>query len=239
MNTVNVTLNFMGGSVDKEFAEKIKSGDVDDADSHSCTLAETVLGLPLNSVPDEVLDRYAKLSTKELYVPFLPHTEKIFERLLLPFKSAKRCFCLGEFLAAIELCAHIAEMLAQLVWEMESIFNDEEEMVDELEKSYFGSRFEKLGQERRVRILRASRRISHSQADAFTELRTTRRKYFHLWSESVAEAEQDAEKCFVNANTLIQEILQISISNEEPGKVSVNPRLSRYLERVRAQDEQR
>ena len=128
-------------------------------------------------------------------------------------------------------------MLAQLVWEMESIFNDEAERIDELEKAYFGSRFEKLGQERRVQILQASRRISQAQVDAFTELRTTRRKYFHLWSESVAEAEQDAEKCFVNVNTLVQEILQIGISEEEAGKVVVNPRLSRYLERVHAQDE--
>lgn len=237
LDTVNVTLNFMGAPVAEGFVKAVKNGDIDPKTSLDYILAESVLGLPVNSLPEEVIERYSSVSTKELYVPFLPHTEKIFGRLLLPFKSAKRCYCLGEFLATIELCAHIGEMLAQLVWDMESIFKAEKDREDELEKAFFGSSFEKLGQERRVRILYSSHRVTEEQRNSFDELRTTRRKYFHLWNEPVEHVEKDAKKCFENANSLIHGILQINISEIEPGKLVVNPRLSQYLDRVHAENE--
>lgn len=233
MNTVNVTLNFMGAPVDRDFVEKLKDPEADPDIPHHFAIAESVLGLPPNILPDEVLERYARLSTRELYVPFLPHTDKIFERLLLPFKSAKKCFCFGEFLATIELCAHVGEMLAQLVWGMDSPFKDNDGRVDELEKAFFGSRFERLTQERRVTILQASRRITQGQRERFTDLRTTRRKYFHLWSEPVSEVEKDSERCFGSVCRLVKEILQIDISEDTPGKVAVDPRLSRYLDQMR------
>jgi hypothetical protein len=103
-----------------------------------------------------------------------------------------------------------------------------------IEVALFGSRFEKLSQDRRLKILSATRRISPVQLAAFDLLRTVRRKYFHLWSEPVQAVERDAKECFIRLSYLVQEIMQISISQDEPGKVVVNPELSRYLDRMHA-----
>ncbi len=226
----------MGVPVSDAFAQQVTDGEVSSENSTEYVLAESFLELPLDSLPRDVLERYTSLSHKDLYLPFLPHTDKFFERLLIPFKSAKRCFCLGEYLASIELCAHVGEMLAQLVWEMEPLAKDPNAQSEELEIAFFGSRFEKLGQERRIRILSATNRISQIQNKEFTLLRTTRRKYFHLWSESTEGIEKDARECFVQVNSLVKSILQISISPNEPGKVVVNPVLSRYLDRMKKRD---
>ncbi|MCP5198489.1 MAG: hypothetical protein H6977_00665 [Gammaproteobacteria bacterium] len=231
--TVQVTLNFMGVPVRSDFPRRVHTGEIDPGRSHEYALAESFFELPLTALSIEVLERYAELSTPELYLPFLPHTEKLFERLLAPFKSAKRCYCLGEFLAAIELCAHVAEMLAQLVWEMEPLSKNPEERSEEVERAFFGRTFEKLGQEHRIRILAVTKRVPEDHVEAFTYLRTTRRKYFHLWDENIDEIQNDALAAFKSVNSLVQGILQISVSSEEPGKVVVNPTLSRYLDRVR------
>lgn len=230
--TVEVTLNFMGSPVPDDFARRILDGEYTAEKSTEYVLAESFLGLPLRFLPQEILARYAELSDKSLYLPFLPLTDKLFERLLMPFRSAKRCYCFGEYLGSIELCAHVAEMLAQLVWEMEPLTRDPDERSAELEIAFFGSRFEKLGQERRVRILTAANRITSDQSAAFTYIRTTRRKYFHLWSHSTEGMDGEAKACFGRLSFLVSTILQISISSTEPGKVVVNPALSRYLDRM-------
>lgn len=153
--------------------------------------------------------------------------------MLSPFKSAKRCYCLGEYLAAIELCAHVGEMLAQLLWAMSPITHNQEPVTTDFEKAMWGSTFEKLGQDRRVKVLEAFTALKTDHVEIFNFLRTTRRKYFHLWSESTEDIQEDAKNCFIRLTKLVKEILQMDISPTEPGKITVNPMLSAYLERTK------
>jgi len=106
-----------------------------------------VLDLSPETLPRAALERYVEISTADYYIPIFPVTDKMFERLLLPLKSAKRCFSLGEYLATIELCAHVGEMLATLVWQMTQVRLNDKALDEKLESLLFGRPFESQGQD--------------------------------------------------------------------------------------------
>jgi hypothetical protein len=164
-----------------------------------------------------------------MYAPILPHSSKLFERLISPLKSAKRCYCLGEYLATIELSAHVGEMLTQLTWQITPIVHNQSRVTAEFEKGILGREFEKLGQDRRINVLKTFGAISESQANQFDDLRKRRVRFFHLWSTGVEDVQSDARRCYKIALLLTQEILQIGISPHEPGRVTINPLLSAFL----------
>ncbi len=160
----------------------------------------------------------------------MPHSSKLFERLISPLKSAKRSYCFGEYLATIELSAHVGEMLSQLAWKMTPVTHNQKRMTDEFEKNVFGRSFEKLGQDRRLKILRAFGAISEHQYNDFTKIKNERRIYFHLWSKCTENIKMDSLSSYKGALRLIRDILQVGISQQEPGKVTVNPLSVKYLE---------
>ena len=77
--------------------------------------------IPPEDIRRETLERYAKMSSRELYVPFtLAKPEIIEQRIIAPLESAKRFACIGEYLGSIALSGLVGEMLAVFIWEMES-----------------------------------------------------------------------------------------------------------------------
>jgi hypothetical protein len=54
-------------------------------------------------------------------------------------------------------------------------------MTDQSERAVFGSEFERLGQERRVRVLSSFSLIDSLAEGRFNTIRETRRGYLHLW----------------------------------------------------------
>ncbi len=227
-NKIQVMFNQLGIPLDRGEIPALLQGKGPVADMKAEHI-ESVIGLPLEHLPGEILERYCDLSTPELYMPILPYSEKLYEKLITPLRSAKRCYCLGEFLAAIELCAHIGEMLAQLVWQITPINHNKGRVTEEFEKGLFGRTFEKLGQERRIEVLRTFGAITSDQARLFDILRVRRRDYFHIWSAATKGSQPDAAGCFGAAFTLTKEVMQIGISPNERGTLVVNPLLSTYL----------
>ncbi|MBW1714025.1 MAG: hypothetical protein JRJ59_12870, partial [Deltaproteobacteria bacterium] len=106
MATMEVMFNYLGRPVCKEYLDRLHDGKDHSVDPEYQTM-ERVLEVPIEHMPREVLERYVEVSGKKFYIGIFPHTDKLFERVLSPLKSAKRLYCLGEYLASIELCAHL------------------------------------------------------------------------------------------------------------------------------------
>jgi hypothetical protein len=225
MATIHVVLNYLGTPVPQEyidllFDEKDHSGDFE------YRMIRHVLELPPEHLPREVLERYVEISSKESYTAIFPHTDKLFERFLVPFKAAKRTYCLGEYLACIELAAHLGEMLALLLWQITPLSLNGKPVDAQMEKSIWGSEFEKMGQEKRINLLKVLGAISNDEEQLLDFLRAIRRKYFHFWNTSTERIREDALESFLKLATLVQLVLRIEYNN---GAVKLNPLLDAYL----------
>lgn len=137
-------------------------------------------GIPANQLNNEILERYVESSTKELYIGIMPHDNDLLENILTPHRSTKKCYCFGEYLATIELCAHIAEMLAILLNLMTPISINKIQMSPKDEKKIFGREFKKLDQVKRLDILNTFQIVSEEQIKYFQEIKEIRRNHFHL-----------------------------------------------------------
>ena len=225
MGTIQVVLNYLGTPVSMEYINCLQDGK-DHSDDFEYRLICHVLELPIEHLPREVLDRYVEISGKETYTAIFPHTDKLFERFLVPLKSAKRTYCLGEYLACIELSAHLGEMLALLLWQITPISFNGKPLDVQTEKSIWGGEFEKMGQEKRIDLLKVFDAISNEDEQMLDFLRVTRRQYFHFWSASTEHIKDDALECFLKITTLVQRVLKIEYEN---GAVKLNPLLDAYL----------
>jgi hypothetical protein len=232
MGSIKVNLNYLGIPLNFDRIDLIQSDKSDQMIDLDRVHLNHFFDLPIKQLPRDILERYCEVSSPDQYNPILPINEKLFERLLSPLKSAKKCFCLKEYTATIELAAHVAEMLAILVWKITPISQNGARITVEFEKGLWGRRFEKLGQEQRVRVLAAFNAISTTQKDLFDSIRTTRRRYFHLWSTSSEKIHSDSLMCFKAASELVKSIFQIEFSETQRGTIKINPLLSDYLRMV-------
>jgi hypothetical protein len=227
--TINVVLNYLGVPVPPEYLDRLFDG-ADHSGDLEYRMIQHVLEVPPQHLPRTVLERYVKVSAAETYTAIFPHTSKLFERFLVPFKSAKRMYCLGEFLACVELSAHLGEMLALLLWQITPVTLNGKPMDAAAEKALWGSEFEKLGQERRINVLQAFSAVSTDDVRDLDYLRATRRKHFHFWSTDTDTLPEDAFQCFLRIAALVRSVLQIEY---DQGSVKLNPLLVAYLEKHR------
>lgn len=227
---INVMLNYLGVPVAKEYLDRLSDG-ADHTGDFEYRMIRHVIDIPPEHAARDVLERYVEVSGRETYTAIFPHTDKLFERFLVPFKSAKRMYCLGEYLACIELSAHLGEMLALLLWQITPITLNGKRMDSALEKALWGSEFEKMGQEKRIDLLRALAAASDEDAQLFDFLRATRRKYFHFWSTGTEKIQGDALQCFLRLSSLVRNVLRIEYEN---GAVKLNPLLESYLAHYKA-----
>jgi hypothetical protein len=232
MSPIKVNLNYLGIPLGREQIDLLQSEQSEQLLEFERMHLDHFFDLPVKHLARDVLERYCEVSDPELYTLILPVSDKLFERLLSPLKSAKKCFCLGEYIATIELAAHVAEMLALLLWQITPVSRDGTRITIEFEKGLWGRRFEKLGQEHRVSVLAAFNAISKRQAELFDKIRKTRVRYFHLWSTSSENIHADSLTCFRNAAELVKEVFQIELSDSKRGAIKINPLLSAYLKTV-------
>lgn len=225
MGSIHVVLNYLGTPIPEEYLDRLLNGK-DHSSDFEYKMILHVLELPPEHLPREVLERYIEVSSKENYSAILPHTDKLFYRFLVPFKSAKRTYCFGEYLACIELCAHLGEMLALLLWQITPVSLNGKLVDARMEKSIWGKEFEKMGQDKRIDLLKVIGAVSNEEEQLLDFLRDTRRKYFHFWSEPTDRIKDDALVCFLKVATLVQKVLKIEYEN---GAVKLNPLLAAYL----------
>ncbi len=134
-------------------------------------------GTPADSA--SLVERYKRISTEPVCLFAAPAEPRILEKLIWPLRHAKASYVVGNNLAVVALCGMISEMVALLLWQLAEANLSGRPMTPEDEAALFGSSFEKLGQERRVRILAVYGIVVPKVVDMFATIRLTRRKYLH------------------------------------------------------------
>jgi hypothetical protein len=185
------------------------------------------------SQPDETvdLDRIAE-RCRELDSPtdrlhFVPLDERVLDKMVWPLRNAKASYMLGNFLSTIALAGMVAEMVAILRWEMgEPQINGAP--VTGFETDLLGTRFEKLGQERRVKVLKALDLCEADDVSAFDEIRRIRKQYLHFWSQDHNQLARDAVAAYRAAVQLVARAIGQDLHD---GRLLLNPTFARYLER--------
>lgn len=175
-----------------------------------------------------LLKRYLEISQEKKRIFVAPAEERILNKLVWPLRHAKASYTVGNYLGTISLCGMVAEMVAILFFEISNFSINNRPMTTEEEKALFGSIYEKLGQHRRVEILSVYNIIDEETKKDFDLIRTTRRKYLHLWSKDHNTLPTDARAVFNSAVSLVVKVIGQDIYN---GMILLNPVLVKYLER--------
>ncbi|MFH1738547.1 MAG: hypothetical protein ABIH23_06030, partial [bacterium] len=173
-----------------------------------------------------VADRYQEVSREELPLYFAPSEEKFLKNIVYPLRHAKGSYIIGNYLGTIALSGLVAEMLTILIYDAFRPTINGQPMDQEKEKALFDRPFEKLGQERRVRILRAYGMIDDCTKKEFDLIRSTRNKYLHLWSADRKNLASDAIKIY---QKVVSIVIKIVGSMGKDGIFHLSPVLLNYL----------
>ena len=157
-----------------------------------------------------------------------PAEPRILEKLVWPLRHAKASYVVGNNLAVVALCGMVSEMVAVLLWQLAEASLNGRSMTAADEAAVFGSSFEKLGQDRRVRVLDSLGLATVEVVKMFDTIRLTRRKYLHLWSQDHEQLPSDAVACFHAAIGLVVNAIGQDLKD---GAIVLNPRLVKYLQR--------
>ncbi len=176
----------------------------------------------------DLVARYKKISVEDPRLFAAPAEPHLLERLIWPLRHAKGSFLLGNLLGTISLCGMVGEMAAILIFDLSGVRLNEKVMDVVAQKQLFGSSFEKLGQERRIEVLRAYGMVDVAVADALDTIRVKRRRYLHLWSADHATLENDAIECYKAAVFVVVAALGLSVNN---GKLVLREAVFEYLQR--------
>jgi hypothetical protein len=194
--------------------------------------AETILaflcppGLPADA--KSLVDRYKRISTEPVRLLAAPAEPRILEKLVWPLRHAKASYVVGNNLAVVALCGMVSEMVAILLWQLAEASLNGRPMTAADEAALFGSSFEKLGQDRRVRVLDSYGLATVEVVKMFDTIRLIRRKYLHLWSQDHEQLSSDAVACFHAAIGLVVTAIGQDLKD---GAIVLNPRLVKYLQR--------
>ena len=177
---------------------------------------------------DSLIARYKEISTEPVRLFAAPAEPRILEKLVWPLRHAKGSYVIGNYLAVIALSGMVAEMVAILAWDLGEVTLGGHPMSGDEQKALFDSTFERLGQERRVKVLSAYRIIDDETFERFDVVRKIRRKYLHIWSQDHDTLPIDSKACFHAAVALVTSIIGQDIKD---GKIMLNPQLMKYLEK--------
>jgi hypothetical protein len=229
MSTIVVQLNFFGPYLKRDEIAKVLDPALSDTIfQHQRDLFQYFFGLPMNALSQEILQRYVEATTEESHTPVVPHTEAILERLLKPLKSAKKNYCLADYAATIALCGVVGEMLAILVWKINEVSLKGKPITEKEEVGLFGRSFEKLGQEKKLEILKTFGFITEAQFTSFKKIQDSRRPYLHLWTADLKNEQTDALDVFKKSFQLFKEVTGIKLA--DAGSVAVNPLLMKLFQ---------
>lgn len=178
-----------------------------------------------STVPD-LVQRYRKVSVEDPRLFAAPAEARLLDRLIWPLRHAKGNFMVGNYLGTISLCGMVGEMAAILAFDLSDVRINKTPLDEAQQKALFGSTFERLGQERRVEVLKVYGMINDPLKQAFDIIRTKRRRYLHLWSADHSSMEIDAVECFKAAVLAVVSVLGLSVDN---GKLILRSEVYAYL----------
>jgi len=99
-----------------------------------------------------------------------------------------------------------------LVWRIHETRLGKQAIVEKDEEGLFGHKFERLGQERKLKVLRTLGYINAKQHEMFRKIKEKRNSYLHMWSIDLGNERIDALNTFKVAVRLFKEITGIGAS---------------------------
>lgn len=215
--------------------------DVDDGGPDSMSLEPGAFALALLSdllqdhkAPLERLRSRYRQVTDESHEPIVvPHHGVIMRHVIRPLREAKQCYVLGMPVACIAQAGLVGEMVALWRFRMLSPQLDGRPLNADLQRLLLGREFDKLGQEERVRVLRALDILDEDLVSAFGELRSLRRRYLHFMVDAEANVDGDARRALDYANLLVVKTLNVSF---ESGRLVLPDRISQYIKDIIARE---
>ena len=208
--------------IDKPWAEMVrKTVDPQILLNYICTPG-------MSSKPDDFVSRYKEISVESARLHIAPDEEHILTKLIWPLRHAKACYMAGNYLGTISLCGMVAEMVAMLIFEISEPLVNEKPITREQEIGLFGSEFEKLGQERRVAVLKTYNLIDDQLQESFDLIRAKRRRYLHIYSQEHDDLPKDAVEVFKAAVSIVVKTIGQDVRD---GAIVLNPTLLKYLEK--------
>ncbi len=177
----------------------------------------------------DLISRYREISTEKVRLFAVPYEDRILEKLVWPLRHAKSGYMIGNYLGTISLCGMVAEMVAMLISDISEFKINQKLMEKADQEALFGSEFEKLGQDRRVKVLKVYNIIDDETKRYFDTIRTARKRYLHLWSQDHESLPRDAVEVFQAAVALVARVIG---QNVREGMFVLNPAIEKYLDRT-------
>jgi hypothetical protein len=171
-------------------------------------------------------ERYNKITSACNQLLYAPVENTILDKIVWPLRQAKANFVLANFIGTISLCGYVAEMMSILIYDMTNIQLNGSTITEEQEKLLFGSKFEKLGQDKRIKVLLVTNLIDQKVKSDLDNIKRIRKKYLHYLSESDSNLEDDSIKIFKSTVDVLIYIIGQEIEEE---KFKLNESMFRYL----------
>lgn len=178
-----------------------------------------------------LIGRYREMASRmSRRVIAAPNEPRILAKLIWPLRHAISGYMMGNYVGSIALCGTVAEMLAILMYEASDVHLQDRRLSAREETALFGKRFEKLGQSRRVEVLRALDIIDDKLKARFDNIRELRRKHLHLYTQDWKDLPDDT---IIAVDTSIQLLAAYFPQLADEGKFNLHPSLLKYLEQKR------
>lgn len=173
------------------------------------------------SLTPKVFERYNEVVNAGTYISTTHADPTLTNKLYGPIRSARRCYCFGEYLGAIELSAMYCEMLA--CFALKYAGDGYVEDVDGLPQTGKGDKG-------RINKLLSRKIITQDQYDIFLDVHKTRKKYFHWWTTSLDNVQPDACRS-VNALSKLTKAMLLELKDGRDGlKLWVSNSIRKFFE---------
>ncbi len=190
-----------------------------------------LVGNPSEELPSIINKRKTRLAPVAQKLYALPADQRISDKLIAPLRQAYAAFLVGNFLGTLALCGMIGEMAAIFLFDVMGFQINGRVMTQDDQAGLFGDQFERLGQERRIRILRTYGVIKEDAAADLEKIRKIRNNYLHYWNKDRQALENDAFQVLV---ATIETILRLFPQTFEKGRMRLSRHIIKYLEREQA-----
>jgi hypothetical protein len=177
---------------------------------------------------EAIKKRYLKLSTQDLDIFIVPAESLILEKIVWPLKSAKEAFCLADFIGCVALCGMVCEMAIVFIYDLAASLWDISYLDAKYQEIFADRKYERLGQERRIKTLRELGAITDEVAADANTVRRVRREYLHFLSKGYDRLEEDACEAYIAAFRVIRSLVALPFG--EQGKLTMPAHLKSYLE---------
>ncbi len=173
-------------------------------------------------------ERYNKITRECNQLVYAPVENTILDKIVWPLRQAKANFVLANFMGTISLCGYVAEMMSVLIYDMANVQLNGNTITEKQERLLFGSKFERLGQDKRINLLLVINLIDEEVKSKLDDIKGIRKQYLHFLSKSDSNSEDDAIKIFKNTVDVLIYIIGQEIEGK---KLKLNENMYRYLKR--------